>query len=282
MGGDTKWRQYIKPVQTMDAIRAEKKIASEPRDAFTILDVRQPAEYELGHIPGAELIPLPDLFKRMGEIHTDKPVLVYCAMGSRSRVAAQMISEEGHKEVFDLAGGFNAWQSKRAFGDVFQGMALFPEDITPVQTLITAYSLEAGLEDFYLDMASRVKNEKTRSLFDQLSRIEVKHQDRLYQEYLARADNPVDREVFEGEIVASVMEGGLTTGEYIELFKPDLDSPPDVIGLAMSIEAQALDLYTRAASKTAQPGSKQALTQLADEEHTHLRRLGELLEEIMR
>jgi rhodanese-related sulfurtransferase len=44
---------------------------------MTILDVRQPNEYETGHIPGAKLIPLPDLGSRLSEIDPQKPTLIY-------------------------------------------------------------------------------------------------------------------------------------------------------------------------------------------------------------
>jgi rhodanese-related sulfurtransferase len=46
-------------------------------EELTTLDVRQPPEYEAGHIPGAKLIPLPDLTNRLNEIDHDKPVMVY-------------------------------------------------------------------------------------------------------------------------------------------------------------------------------------------------------------
>lgn len=46
-------------------------------DQYTLLDVRQPAEYKRGHIPGARLIPLPDLSERLGELDPHKPTIVY-------------------------------------------------------------------------------------------------------------------------------------------------------------------------------------------------------------
>jgi len=52
-------------------------MADRSSDDVTILDVRQPGEYEAGHIPGAKLIPLPDLADRLDEIDPDKPAVVY-------------------------------------------------------------------------------------------------------------------------------------------------------------------------------------------------------------
>ncbi len=68
---------YFKPVQTMspDQVRVflDKKSAGE----YTLIDVRQPREYERGHIPGAVLIPVGQLGDRIDEIDRSKPAVVY-------------------------------------------------------------------------------------------------------------------------------------------------------------------------------------------------------------
>ena len=75
------------------------------------------------------------------------------------------------------------------------------------------------------------------------------------------------------------VEGGLTTDEYMQMFRPDLESAVDVISLAMSIEAQALDLYTRAAGRSENQRSQGALKKIAEEERVHLKQLGALMDE---
>ena len=64
-------------LKSFNAEQARSYIADRPSDDVTILDVRQPGEYEDGHIPGAKLIPLPDLADRLDEIDPDKPAVVY-------------------------------------------------------------------------------------------------------------------------------------------------------------------------------------------------------------
>jgi sulfur-carrier protein adenylyltransferase/sulfurtransferase len=64
-------------VKTIEADEARLWMEGRPPESFTLLDVRQPEEYERGHLPGAVLIPLPELEKRLGEINPDKPVLAY-------------------------------------------------------------------------------------------------------------------------------------------------------------------------------------------------------------
>ncbi len=64
-------------VKSMETDEARRWIDGRPPESLTLLDVRQPEEYEKGHIPGAVLIPLPELEHRLGEIDPNKPVLAY-------------------------------------------------------------------------------------------------------------------------------------------------------------------------------------------------------------
>jgi rhodanese-related sulfurtransferase len=52
-------------------------MAEHPEGSYTLLDVRQPGEYEAEHIPGAKLIPLPGLKDQLSQLDKEKPVLVY-------------------------------------------------------------------------------------------------------------------------------------------------------------------------------------------------------------
>jgi len=73
-----------------------------------VLDVRQPDEYEAGHVPGAVLIPLDQLAARAGEVPTDRPVYVVCRSGARSAVAVQALRRAGY-DATNVAGGTLAW-----------------------------------------------------------------------------------------------------------------------------------------------------------------------------
>ncbi|MFZ0612816.1 MAG: rhodanese-like domain-containing protein [Desulfobacterales bacterium] len=275
-----RWKQFFTPVKSMDAPQAKSYLTANSLENVTVLDVRQPGEYESGHIPGAKLIPLPELSERLNEIDTKKPTLVYCAVGGRSRVAAQMLAGKGFSEVYNVSGGFKAWQSERAIGAEDLGLDLFTGKETPEQTLIVAYSMEDGLREFYLSMIPWVKNVTARDLFEKLSAIEVKHQDRIFEHYRQLTGTEIDREEFVKSVVTPAVEGGLTTEEYVRLYKPDLESTPDIISLAMAIEAQALDLYRRAAERSDNPESRKVLMQIADEEQTHLAQLGKLFAQL--
>jgi rhodanese-related sulfurtransferase len=77
-----------------------------------LIDVREPNEFDGGHILGARNIPLTQLKARLKEIRTDKPVYLYCQSGSRSGRAAQMLYRKGYKDLSHLEGGFKKWGGK--------------------------------------------------------------------------------------------------------------------------------------------------------------------------
>jgi sulfur-carrier protein adenylyltransferase/sulfurtransferase len=72
-----KWLQFLTPVKSKDFNETQQIISEHDPDEITILDVRQPGEYKDSHIPGAMLIPLPELSDRAAELDPDKPTLVY-------------------------------------------------------------------------------------------------------------------------------------------------------------------------------------------------------------
>jgi rhodanese-related sulfurtransferase len=82
------------------------------RQDALVLDVREQAEFAQSHILNARWLPLSQLEARAGEIEKfkDKPLIVYCASGSRSSTAASALTKRGFSKVVNLAGGFVAWQ----------------------------------------------------------------------------------------------------------------------------------------------------------------------------
>ncbi|MED4228643.1 rhodanese-like domain-containing protein [Neobacillus cucumis] len=77
-----------------------------------LIDVREPNEFEGGHILGARNIPMSQMKMRMKEIRQDMPVYLYCQSGMRSARAAQMLHRKGYRELTQLEGGFKKWTGK--------------------------------------------------------------------------------------------------------------------------------------------------------------------------
>jgi sulfur-carrier protein adenylyltransferase/sulfurtransferase len=71
------WRQFITPVANLDPEEARVFMEAHKEGAYTLLDVRQPGEYEKARIPGAKLVPLPELTDRLTELDPDRPVIAY-------------------------------------------------------------------------------------------------------------------------------------------------------------------------------------------------------------
>lgn len=77
-----------------------------------LIDVREPNEFDGGHILGARNIPMSQIKMRMKEIRPDMPVYLYCQSGMRSARAAQFLHKKGYKDLTQLEGGFKKWTGK--------------------------------------------------------------------------------------------------------------------------------------------------------------------------
>ncbi|MGB8410443.1 MAG: rhodanese-like domain-containing protein, partial [Gallionella sp.] len=77
-----------------------------------VLDVREPSEYESGHVLNAKLIPLGKLKERIGELekYKENPIVVVCRSGNRSGTACFILGRQGFSQAYNLAGGVQAWQ----------------------------------------------------------------------------------------------------------------------------------------------------------------------------
>jgi glyoxylase-like metal-dependent hydrolase (beta-lactamase superfamily II)/rhodanese-related sulfurtransferase len=83
----------------------------ELRSEFTVLDVRRPAEWAAGHIPGALRYPLDGLRASLSTIDRTRPLAVHCKGGYRSIIACSLLEAAGFPEVTNVAGGFDAWSA---------------------------------------------------------------------------------------------------------------------------------------------------------------------------
>lgn len=77
-------------------------------DRATVVDVREPAEYVAGHVPGAALVPMGQLPARLEELDRTRPVYVVCASGNRSAAMTDFLIAKGY-DAYSVAGGTAAW-----------------------------------------------------------------------------------------------------------------------------------------------------------------------------
>ncbi len=83
---------------------------TDAKASHILVDVRTPAEFKGGHLPGAINIPLQQFADRVSELDGDDPVVVVCASGNRSKSASNILVRSGRKQVYNLSGGTMAWK----------------------------------------------------------------------------------------------------------------------------------------------------------------------------
>ena len=97
------------PFHRIDVAEAKEMLRS---GDVAVIDVREPHEYDAGHIPHATLIPVNSVFARREELPKDGKIIFACAVGQRSALAAEMAAAAGlpADRLFNLDGGTDAWR----------------------------------------------------------------------------------------------------------------------------------------------------------------------------
>jgi hydroxyacylglutathione hydrolase len=104
------WRTAAGPLERLEQITVHE--LAERLDDFSVLDVRQPAEWASGHIDGATFITGAELPDRLDEV-PDGPLAVICGSGFRSSVSASLLAAAGHDDVANVLGGMTAWTAAK-------------------------------------------------------------------------------------------------------------------------------------------------------------------------
>jgi sulfur-carrier protein adenylyltransferase/sulfurtransferase len=271
----TQEQKMFDPPDSMEAEEARAFIAGHEEGTYTILDVRQPREYEKAHIPGARLIPLPELPNDYRQLDPDKPLIVHCASGGRSLAASRLLTSLGFPKVYNLAGGIRAFQGQKAAGAYELNLDLVRGDETPAEIIALAYGMEKAQQQFYETVSAGSPDREVAALCTQLAQAEVRHQQRL-EAFDRRAGASRD---LAASVPGATLEGGFKVQEFLEKNRPQLEAAPPILELAMMLETQALDLYLRFAHRCSQAATQEVLFAVAAEEKVHLARLGKLLDE---
>ncbi|MFH2127464.1 MAG: rhodanese-like domain-containing protein [Pseudomonadota bacterium] len=275
-----KLTQFFKRAPNLSPEQLRKFRDEHQEGGYTLLDVRQPGEYEERHLAGAKLIPLPELPGRLGELDPQKSVVAYCAVGGRSRAAAQLLQGQGFKEVYNLEGGIKAWDGLTAQGPPDWGLEIMDPGESPAQILTAAYALERGLAACYQGLAQATDHQELAGLYRRLAGFEGRHMDRLKGAWDGLAPEERQGAELEAQGEAPLMEGGWKVEEFLAQHSDAAQGQAEVVMLAMGLETQAMDLYLRLAQRMDQPKSRALLDELGQEEKGHLQALGEMLESL--
>jgi rhodanese-related sulfurtransferase len=106
------WPSIAKLLSKTKEVGVAQAVQLINRQDAAVIDVREPNEFRGGRIPNARNIPLGQLAGKVKDLEKlkDKPVLLSCQTGNRSAQAANTLRQAGFAQVYNLAGGMNAWQ----------------------------------------------------------------------------------------------------------------------------------------------------------------------------
>lgn len=103
----------------VSSLRLKKAVSGLTQEQFIegyrkaqLVDVREPKEFDGGHILGARNIPSSQMRQRVKEIRSDKPVYLYCQNSARSARTALFLKKKGYTQIYQLEGGFKKWTGK--------------------------------------------------------------------------------------------------------------------------------------------------------------------------
>jgi rhodanese-related sulfurtransferase len=94
---------------TIDVVEAERRLREDP-DRPLLVDVREPGEFLAVRAPGAVLVPTSQFAARVGELPSDRPLLVVCHLGSRSAAVVGFLQRAGRQDAVNVDGGMDAWE----------------------------------------------------------------------------------------------------------------------------------------------------------------------------
>ena len=272
-----KWNALFSPIKSMNEDEAKEFMSDRKSGTYQLVDVRQPTEYEAGHLPGAMLIPLNALTTGFGDLDPEKPTILYCQSGGRSQAASQWLTNQGFREVYDIGSNIRSWLGMRAIGPYETNLELIRADADFPDAFSLAYAMEEGLQRFYLALANQEYREDHMDLFLKLAGFEDLHKDRLLKEFTRFQDSNISPDIFlRGH--QDVMEGGGKNAPSPVNVVETITDLLDILGLSMGIEAQSLDLYMRLAERSSLDEVKRLFLDLADEEKQHMAFLSEVID----
>lgn len=258
----------------MTEAEAKAYMEEHSSDSYQLVDVRQPAEYEEYHLPGALLVPLNVLTSGGGKLDPEKPTIVYCRSGGRSQAASQYLASQGFDEVFDIGSNIASWMGIQVAGDYSRNLDLVRPDAEFPDAWVLAYALEEGLQRFYYALMEAESREKFKELYKKLAGFEDLHKDRLKTAYLGQNTDQIDLDGYLKEHPDLIEGGELNKYSPFNIISR-LNDIMDVFSLSMAVEAQSQDLYFRLANQRTDNETRQLFLDLADEEKMHLSYLAE-------
>lgn len=266
----------------MDSEDLKAFIETSDESTYTIIDVRQPEEYNDSHIPGTKHIPLSDIVSGNAPLPGTETVVFTCRSGARSRAAAVYAESvlDKNQTIINHNGGIIGWYGQTLPGT--PGVQLLGDLTDFDEILLAAMDLEKGAWNYYKTILETFSDEPFRDAMEYLSLAEADHAEALYRIMEKRKlDNDDERplpgfdDLFYG-MKGDILEGGMPLAEAVDALKAITeDRSVQILELSLSIEYSAFDLYKNAALLVEDPEIKKILNGIANGEKNHMKKLAE-------
>lgn len=264
-------------VDKLSVAETKKMIEGKGLEGISLIDVREPAEYEAGHIPGARFVPLSHLLDKLDQLDLSKTAVTYCKRGPRSKSAAVLLKRQGAKDVYYMDGGIDAWNGLVASGQYETGLFLL-EGRKNIEELVTlAWSLEDGTGTFYTQMRDLSEDKEAKQVFESLIKAEQNHKSKLLEAYRHITGKEINDESMQAQSVKGYMEGGVSVDEIAGWLKKEKAVLHEILEVSMQVETNSLDLYMKMLTEVDDKSAENVLHVLIEEEKAHLVKLGTLL-----
>jgi len=264
-------------VDKLTVAETKNMIEKKGHDGMTLIDVREPSEYETGHIPGARFVPLSHFLDNMGKLDLSKPAVTYCKRGPRSKSAAVLLKRQGFEDVYYMDGGIDAWNGLVASGPYETGLFLL-EGIKNIEGLVAlAWSLEDGTGTFYTLMRELSQDNEAKQVFESLIKAEQNHKSKLLEAYRHIAGKEMSEQTMQAQSLKGHMEGGVSVDEIVGWLRKEGAALHEILEVSMQVETNSLDLYMKMLTEVEDKSVKNILHVIIEEEKAHLLKLGTLL-----
>lgn len=258
--------------QDISVERVRAYLAQHEEQDYVLVDVRQPDEYTKGHIPGAILIPLGEIPERMGELPTDKDIILYCRSGKRSKGAAIFVGSQPQVAgtVFNMSGGILAWNGELL--PATPQLKVFDLSGGDHEILLRAMELERGAGLFYTTLSQRYDTAPWAEVLSKLAGAEEAHARMIYRFWAeGQADPPTFASVYAG-LKGDIVEGGIAIAALLAMLADEPSAPcRATLEMALGIEYAAYDLSRNMAHRWRGQPLESVFHAIAEAEKEHMR-----------
>ncbi len=257
-------------VNLIDAEQLKELQRENPEGDVLLVDVREAAEYEGGHIPGAQLIPLLQLEERVQDLRPAPHTVFYCHSGQRSlRAAAHVVMARSLPNIYSLESGISGWEGRQL--PDFPNLTAFDGTGTLVDVLKRAMELEKGAMRLYESLLVQFVGTALDAPLMELVSAELAHVRALYK-LLCRqiGDAAPTFEQLYGHMKGDILESGEDL-KVVMARMSDLDQSGrlTLLEMALELELRAYDLYSKMAHREQDDEVRQAFKNLATQERRH-------------